>query len=298
MALVSLSSLLWQAREQGYAVGYFEAWDTYSIEAVIEAAEQEEAPVVIGFGGMMMDQPWIDRHGIEALGAYGRVMAQRASVPCAFILNEVWELEHAHRGVGSGYNAVMINSADLDYGDNVARNRQLVAWAHPCQVEVQGELGRLPNFGEDDISVLTDPDQAQEYVNQTGIDCLAISIGNQHLRTEGRASIDLDRLRAIRKCVDVPLTMHGGSGFPEEIVAQVIREGIALFHVGTILKRRYLEQTRQYLRAMQDSRDWQGLVGCRKQSDFLMPGKLAIGDAVRAGIRLYGASGKAVCHAG
>ena len=97
MALRKLSELLSQARKSGYAIGYFEAWDMYSFEAVLEAAEEENSPVVLGFGGKMMEQQWLNHFGIVPLGAYGRVIAENAKVPTSFILNEVLDIRHIPR---------------------------------------------------------------------------------------------------------------------------------------------------------------------------------------------------------
>jgi fructose-bisphosphate aldolase class II len=294
MPLIPLSKLLADARAGRYAVGYFESWDTYSLEAVLEAAEDERSPVVLGFGGMMMDQAWLDRFGIEPLGAYGRVVAQRAKVPVALLLNEVWELEHAQRGVLSGFNAVMLGTSHLPFEENVELTRQIVEFAHSNSVEVQAELGRLPTFGENGEGALTDPDQAREFVQRTGVDCLAVSIGNVHLQTEGKAPPDMTRLEAIREKVSVPLVMHGGSGFPDQAVREAVRRGVALFHIGTILKRACLTAAQSTLNCPgSPRRDYQGLVGSRKPEDFLIPGKRAIKAAVQAGMRLYGSADRA-----
>jgi len=302
MAIAKLSELLADARARRYAVGYFEAWDTYSLEGVAEAAETERSPVALGFGGMMMDQVWLDRFGIEPLGAYVRSVAERLSVPAATILNEVWEFQHAERGIGSGFNTVMLNTCELPYQRNLELTRALVQAAHANGVEVQAELGRLPNYGtvcqtatncEDETCTLTDPAQAREFAVSTKVDFLAVSIGNVHMQTEGAATIDLDRLRAIRNEVDIPLVIHGGSGFPDDVVASVIAEGVALFHVGSMMKRRYLEAASKALNELDDTRDFQRCVGSRKEADFLMPGKRAVREAVAAAMRLYGSSGKA-----
>ena len=292
MALTPLPDFLADARAGGYAVGYFEAWDTYSFEAVAEAAELERSPVVLGFGGMMMDQGWLDRFGIEPLGAYGRAIVGRLSVPAAFILNEVWEYDHAFRGIGAGFNTVMLNSCELPFGENVALTARLVEAAHPKGVAVQAELGRLPNFGDDDPGELTDPAQAGEFVAATRVDCLAVSVGNMHLRTDGTCAVNRDRLRAIRDQVDVPLVIHGGSGLSTETIADLVNDGIALFHVGTVMKRRMWEDT-QTAFAASGTPDYQAVVGSRKPADFLSPARAAITETVRALMRVYGSSGRA-----
>ncbi|MEI6502027.1 MAG: class II fructose-bisphosphate aldolase, partial [Armatimonadota bacterium] len=282
MALRALSELLNRAAAGGYAVGYFEAWDLYSFEAVALAAEAEQSPVVLGFGGMMMDQGWLDRYGIEPLGAYGRVVAEGLGVPVALILNEVWEWDHAARGVGAGFNTVMLNTCELPYERNLELTARLVEFAHPRGVEVQAELGRLPNFGDNEPGELTDPMRAREFVAATAVDCLAVSVGNMHLRTDGTADIDFGRLRAIREQTAVPLVIHGGSGLSAPSISELIHGGVTLFHVGTIMKKRTWEATAAALKTLDGPPDFQARVGSRKPDDLLMPARTAVTDTVRA----------------
>jgi ketose-bisphosphate aldolase len=292
MALVPLSKLLTDAAARGYAVGYFEAWDMYSLEAVVQAAEAERSPVVLGFGGAMKSPPWLDRFGIEPLGAYGRAIAERAAVPAALILNEVFDWTQAERGANAGFNVVMVHTCHFPFGNNLEITRKVVGVAHPLGVEVQAELGRLPNFGEDDPGERTDPAQARDFVAATGIDCLAVSVGNVHLRTEGSAEIDWDRLKAIRAAVDVPLVIHGGSGLAAETVARLISEGVTLFHVGTVMKRWFWEATRKMVIDYNAPFSYQAAVGSRRFEDFLLPGRILVERVVGDLMRLYGSAGK------
>jgi ketose-bisphosphate aldolase len=294
MGLERLSRILQEAETNHYAVGYFEAWDTYSFEAVLEAAEEENSPVVLGFGGVMMDQPWFGRLGIKPLGAYGRVIVEQARVPAAYLLNEVLELDHIRQGVRSGFNAVMLDSSHFPYQQNVAVTRQVVSVARPLGIEVQAELGQLPDFGAAAAGHLTDPQQARDFVKETGVDFLAVAIGNVHLQTEGSFHIDVARLREIRRQVSVPLVIHGGSGFPADSVQDAIQNGVSLFHLGTVLKKSFFEFTRAHLRAIAAERpDYQALVGSRKPTDFLHAGKQEIKNVVKSFMRLYGSSKKA-----
>ena len=114
MALVPLTELLADAVAGRYAVGYFEAWDGASLEAVLEAAEAERAPVILGFGCLLVDQGWLDAGGIETLGALGRSTADRSQVPVSLLLNEAHTPEHALRGADAGFNAVMLCSDDVE----------------------------------------------------------------------------------------------------------------------------------------------------------------------------------------
>lgn len=289
MALTALSEILAAANEGGYAVGYFEAWDCHSLEAVAEAAEAERAPVMLGFGGLMMEPAWFARFGIEPLGALGRAVADSLAVPAALILNEALEFDHAARGVGAGYNVVMLAGGELPDDEHVAVTRRLVAVAHPRGVEVQAELGCLPTFGRQHASRLTDPAEAEQFVRDTGIDFLAVSIGNEHLRTRGSSAVDLERLRAIRERVEVPLVIHGGSGLAPADITALVAGGAALFHVGTVLKRAWHDAIAVGGGAV----DYQVRVGSRKPGDMLLPAKRAVRETVRGLIRLYGSAGRA-----
>jgi ketose-bisphosphate aldolase len=293
VALAPLSKLLADAAAGGYAVGYFEAWDMYSLEAVVQAAEAERSPVVLGFGGMMMNPPWLERFGIEPLGAYGRVIAERAAVPAALILNEVFDWTQAERGANAGFNVVMVNTCHFPFEHNLSITRQVVDLAHPLGVEVQAELGRLPEYGTDTPSEPTDPEQAREFVAATGVDFLAISVGNVHLRTEGSAEVDWDRLKAIREAVSVPLVIHGGSGLDAETVKRLIAQGVTLFHVGTVMKRWFWEATHKTVVDYNAPFSYQAAVGSRRMEDFLLPGQIVVGHVVGDLMRLYGSAGKA-----
>src|SRR4051794_18741376 len=111
MPLISMATALHHAVRFGYAIGYFEAWDSYSLEAVLEAAEEERSPVILGFGGMMADSAWLDNGGVDLLGAMGRVAAQRAHVPVSLLLNEAQTYEQALQGMEAGFNAIMLDTS-------------------------------------------------------------------------------------------------------------------------------------------------------------------------------------------
>src|SRR5450759_4553271 len=109
--IIPSKDLLAQAQAGGYAVVYFEAWDVYSLEAVLEAAEGENAPVILGFGGAMMDPAWVDGGGLDRLGALGLATARSAKVPVSLLLNEVKTFAQIIRGIHAGFNAVMLDSS-------------------------------------------------------------------------------------------------------------------------------------------------------------------------------------------
>ncbi len=297
MPLVPLTRLLAEARTGGYAVGYFEAWDSYSLEAVVEAGEAERAPVVLGFGCLLVDSAWLDGGGIEALGCLGRRVAERARVPTCFLLNETHTLEQALRGLEAGFTAVMMHTGGRSSADSVEQVATLVRAAHARGVAVEGELGRLPEATEGEIddtqAVLTDPGEAAAFVAATGVDCLAVSFGNVHL-LEGRAApVDLDRLEAVRRRVDVPLAVHGGTSFPPEAVEAAIARGATKFNVGTVLKRLFLEGLAEAVEAGPGDLSAHDRLGSHGPGDLLEAGKRRLIPAVRSLIRLYGGSGRA-----
>jgi ketose-bisphosphate aldolase len=298
VALAELPALLQEARSGGYAIGYFEAWDSYSLEAVVEAAEAEQSPVIAGFGAMMLDGGWLDAGGVELLGATGRGIVERASVPIAFMLNETQTLDQAIRGVDAGFNAVMIDTHRWSVDTAIDAIAQLADRAHAAGVAVEGELGSLPDATADDVddshSSLTDPDEAAKFVAATGIDCLAVSVGNVHLLDGRHAAIDVDRLNAIGAVVDVPLVIHGGTGFPPDAIAAAITAGVSKFNVGTVLKRTYLETMIERGReALQPGADVHALVGSHKSTDVAIAGKHAMTAKVVELMRRYGSSGRA-----
>jgi len=297
MPLVPAPDLLAAARAGGYALGYFESWDSYSLEAVLAAAEAENAPVIVGFGATMVTDEWLDARGIEFLGASGLALLEGCKMPVSFLLNETHTLEQAVRGVDAGFNFVMIDSHRWPVPEARDAVAKLVDAARTGGVAVEAEFGSLPDYHDgavdDSHASMTDPGAAAEFVAATGVDCLAVAVGNVHLLTAYQAEIDLERLAAIRAAVDVPLAVHGGTGFPPDAVAAAIGLGVAKFNVGTRLKRVFLDAVLERTRSWSGNESVHDLVGSHKQADFLAAGQSAITGTVRSLLRLYGSSGRA-----
>lgn len=287
--LVPFNKLLAAAQQGGYAVGYFEAWDVYSLEAVLEGAESEEAPVILGFGGATMEPGWLNSGSLERLGALGLATAHTANVPVSFILNEFPTFDQVVRGIQAGFNAVMLDSCHLPYQEHLQLTQQVVQIAHAVGVGVEAEVGQLPDAsGEMGQAVgrLTDPEQAARFVEETGIDALAVSVGNVHILTRGAAVIDWDRLAAIRQAVQVPLVIHGGTGFPDAGIARAIELGVAKFNIGTILKKAFLGGVAEAVGALPAEVSYQQVMGSRKETDILQQGKVKMRAEVVRRIRL------------
>ena len=297
MTLHSLSSILNNAIKGNYAVGYFESWDSYSFEAILETAEEEKSPIIMGFGATMLEDNWLDKNGIEFLAASGRALIKDAKVPVAFLLNETHTLEQAIRGVEAGFNTVMIDSHRWEVDKAKKEVKELVDIAHKNSVEVEAEFGSLPDYlgGEivDAKSYMTDPAEAKKFVEETGIDCLAVAIGNVHLLTKGSANIDIQRLKEIRSQVSLPIAIHGGTGFPDNQIKEAIANGVAKFNVGTRLKTDFLKSVTEYVTSLDENCFVHDIVGSHKKSDFLEVGKDSIKANARKFIKLYGSEGMA-----
>lgn len=285
-----MKNMLEHALNGGYAVGYFEPWDQYSMEAVIRAAEEKGSPVIIGCGGMMMNQDWFNMGGMEALAKTALVLAKRAKVPTAVILNEALSFEQISRGIEYGFNAVMLDSSDLPFEENVRITRQVVECAHSRGVDVEAELGHLP-FGpgdpDEEMAELTDPDSAAEFIERTGADALSVSIGNVHVLLEGKARPDLKLLARIHEKVNVPLVIHGATGFPEAAVPSVIELGVAKFNVGTVLKKAFWSGVSEAVRSTLKSANPQNVIGSRKSEDLIAHACEFVSEEVEKLIELY-----------
>jgi fructose-bisphosphate aldolase class II len=243
---------------------------------------------------MMADREWLDNGGVEVLGAIGRVRAERAAVPAALLFNEAQTIEQAYRAMDAGFNAVMPDTSAWPWEEAVAAVAALAREAHARGIAVEAELGRLPDATPDGIdrtgASLTDPARAAAFVEATGVDCLAVSIGNVHLLTGQEAPVDLERLAAIRRRVSVPLVIHGGTSFPASAVPAAVSHGAVKFNVGTILKRRFLDGVEEAMAAWSPPVNVHDALGSHKEADFLDAGKDAMKAKVKELMRLYASS--------
>ena len=296
MSLVPLWEMLEDARRGQYAVGYFESWDEYTLEATIAAAEAEASPVVIGIGGLSTEHGWLQRRGTAVYGKVAAHLAQRSSIPTAVLFNEAESLAEAAGALGAGYNAVMMHTQGWSWERLISDTTTLVDAAHALGIAVQGEVGALAEMKEgvvdESIGTMTDVGQAVEFVRATGVDCLAVAVGNVHFVTAGHTpTLDIERIGDIAASVDVPLVMHGGSGTPADQMRKAIETGISLVHVGTRLKRAYGDALRA--EARRPDPDPNLVYGSRFQDDLLLRASTAVTDEVRRLMQVFGSSGRA-----
>lgn len=292
MPLISLQKMLAAALENNFAVGYFQAWNQDSLESILEAAEVTNSPVILGFGGTPVNQEWFNRCGLEYYAALGRVAVEKSRVPACFILNEAETYEQCLRGIELGFNVVMLDSSALPFRENLEINKKLTNAAHAEGVAVQGELGHLPDGDDGSGASLTDPREAEEFVRETGIDALSVSVGNVHVLTSGSAQINTDLIKEIRDRVKIPLVIHGGTGFPKDAVKDATNAGVALFHVGSILKIAYYQGLKDSMMTTDELKNIQLTVGSRENDDFTTEGKRRIKEKVIELMQIYNSEGK------
>ena len=233
--------LLAQERKAGRAVGAFTCYDLATAVGVLRAAEAAAAPVILLVSNASFLAP-----GGRLLVA-GLVAALRASdVDGCVQLDHVDDLETIREAVELGVGAVMADGSKLTFDDNAALVREAARLAHPRGAGVEAELGHIE--GGEDVAVaaaagaLTDPDEADTFVAETGADCLAVSIGNVHGAYARPPRLDWERLDAIRVRVEVPLSLHGASGLPADDVVRAVGTGIVKVNLNAELRRRAFEE--------------------------------------------------------
>ena len=294
MPLVAMNEMLADASRGGYAVCYCESWNLESLQAVVEGAEELRAPVIVGFNGGFLMHP--SRSKPENLSFYAGMAStvRNASVPVSLILNESDDFSQIALGIDLGFNAVMVESHHLGFEDYKALVKRVVAYGRNRGVFVEGQIGELPHGwnGVKGNGVITDPQVAKSFVEDTQVQALSVSIGNVHIMTKGKAAVDLDALRKIREVVDVPLVVHGGTGFPAESAADVIGLGVTKFNFGTTLKQAYLAAVREKMAAYQEPMNPHLFLGMGGPEDIMVAGREAVKARVKELIQQYGFAGK------
>jgi ketose-bisphosphate aldolase len=239
MMLAKGTSLLTDARAEGRAVPAFTTYTLESTRAICEAAQNTGLPAIISAGSSSFRGV-----GRNPLAAAALAAAAQAPVAIGVHLDHSTDPEEIAACIALGYSSVMIDGSHLPFEDNVALTRTVVEHAHVLGVWVEGELGGLT--GDEDASSdavageLTDPDQAAEFVERTGVDALAAAVGTVHGFTLTPVRVDLDRLRAIAATVGAPLVLHGASGLSDDELAATVAAGVAKVNVNAELRRAYL----------------------------------------------------------
>lgn len=239
----NLTRILKHAANNQYAVGSFSARYTKLIQPIVEAGMNTKSPVIV-----QLSEKEIIRHKVgvkEFADEFYRVVeVLNPQIPVALHLDHTKTLEVIEAAMDAGFTSVMIDASELSFEDNVAITKKVVEMAHPRNITVEAELGKIgtTDFVETDVDeeLYTIPEEAKEFCEKTGVDCLAVSVGTAHgVYTVRQPKVDFERIQKINKLTDIPLVLHGGSGVPSEMVvraAKIPEGGVSKVNIATDLE--------------------------------------------------------------
>ena len=231
LMLVNLKEVLKDAEEKHYAVGLFNAINLEMARGVLAAAEESRSPVIIGSAEVLLKYA-----SLEELSSFLLPMAKRASVPVVVHYDHGLTPEKIYRAMELGFTSVMYDCSAYPYRENINRVLKMTELAHSRGITVEGELGHVgDNMSSDDGSIYTQPEQAAEYAEQTGVDALAVAIGTAHGVYKTTPRLDIGRLKEIRGAVSTALVLHGGSGLSDDDFRATIAAGISKINIFTDL---------------------------------------------------------------
>ncbi|MGD8933463.1 MAG: ketose-bisphosphate aldolase [Gammaproteobacteria bacterium] len=236
MPLVDMKQMLDHAYRNGYAVGAFDVVSIDFVTAIIDAAERSRSPVILSLA-----ESHFDYFDFELLISAVETAARRATVPAAIHLDHGMSIELAIKSINLGCNGVMVDASHHPFDENTALTGAVAKMAHGCGVPVEGELGYVPGVEGEDAErhpgeiAYTSISEATTYVERTGVDFLAVSIGTVHGRMQGEPRLDFDRLEQINAALGIPLVLHGGTGLSDEQYQRLIASGIAKINYYTAL---------------------------------------------------------------
>ncbi len=231
--LVNMNDILLAAKDGGYGVGFFNAVNVEMARAVIETAEELRAPVMVGTAEVLLPTM-----GLERVAEYLVPMAKKASVPVCVHYDHGLTFEKCMEALKLGFSSVMYDCSTASYEENVEKVAEMVKICHAMGVTVEGELGHVgDNEGAGKLKnpsdYFTDPDTASDFAARTGVDSLAIAVGNAHGDYAFPPQLDFGRIREISEKTNLPLVLHGGSGLSDDDFRKAVRLGVAKVNIFT-----------------------------------------------------------------
>ncbi|MGF7183964.1 fructose-bisphosphate aldolase class II [Desulfitispora alkaliphila] len=284
MGLVPITDLLKDAQKGGYAVGAFNCNNMEIVQAIIDAAEAEKAPVI-----MQASQGAIKYAGLEYIVGMANIAAKNASVPVALHLDHGTDFAQVMKCIRYGFSSVMIDGSKYPLEENIAVTNRVLEVGRAVGVSVEAELGKIGGT-EDDVTVderdasMTDPEEAKYFVEKTGVDALAIAIGTAHGQYKGEPKLDFERLEKITKVIDTPIVLHGSSGVPDEAITRAIELGVSKINIDTNIREAFTGGAREAIEKMPDEIDPRKILKVAKEQ---------MEAVIREKIRLFKSSGKA-----
>ncbi len=226
--LANTKQILEKARKNNYAIGHFNINNLETLQGIVQAANALKAPVIIA-----TSEGAIEYAGINFLYELSRTASELSKVPVALHLDHGKNLKIIKQAIQLGYSSVMIDASHEQFEKNIRLTKQVVQLAHKRNISVEAELGTIGGV-EDSVKakniIYTDPEKAQEFVDRTGCDFLAVAIGTSHgaYKFKGKADLNIELLKQIKQRTKIPLVLHGASGVPPEIVRQAEKYGAKL----------------------------------------------------------------------
>lgn len=249
MALVTLKSMLSRAYQKGYGVGAFNIINLTFLEAITDAARRTASPVILNIAEVHL--PFVTMENIVPVV---KEIAKREKFDIVLNLDHGLTVEVIERAMANGFTSIMFDGSHLDFEENIRQTCDIVRMCHARNISVEAELGAVGGaeggglVGEADPAKYTDIQQAKEFVQKTGVDALAVAIGNSHGRYKGKPDLDFNRLCSIRDVTGIPLVLHGGSGIAADDFRRVISLGIAKINFFTGMSDAAIQATKKHLR--------------------------------------------------
>ncbi len=287
MTLVSMKEMMIKAKEEGYAVGQFNLNNLEFTQAILQAAQEERSPVILGvsegaaryMGGFKFVVKMVE----ALMEEYG------TTVPVAIHLDHGSSFEACAKAIDAGFTSVMIDGSHLPLDQNIEVTKKVVELAHIFGVSVEAELGRIGGQ-EDDLSVddadatYAIPEECEKLVRETGVDCFAPALGSVHGPYKGEPNLGFDRMEEVMNLTGIPLVLHGGTGIPLKDIQRAISLGTAKINVNTESQISSAKRVREVLAELPDEYDPRKYMG---------PARDAIKETVIGKMREFGSSGKA-----
>lgn len=282
MSLVTTKDMLYKAMEGGYGIGAFNVNCLEMAMPYIQAAQEENSPIILQFGQKTFKymQP-------EDFMPYIKALAGQASVPVAVHLDHSHEWEQNIRCLRAGFTSLMFDGSSLPLEQNIKQSAEVVRAAHACGVPVEGEIGAVKIYDSStgyQQAGLADPDEVVRYVEESGVDFVAVAVGNMHGMPAKEAHINISLIEEIRRRVSIPLVMHGSTGIDDNTLALSIKAGITKVNVATEFNRAFLGGIQKSLEAEPDK---------TFPLEYMSVGMEAVKQLAKEKIRLIGSVNKA-----
>ena len=290
MPLVSSKEWMLKAQKEKFGIGAFNANNMEFIEAIVEVAEEMQAPVII-----QVSQGAIKYAGLEMATEMVKAAAALASVPVVLHLDHGTDYLQNVKCLRAGFSSLMFDGSALSLEDNIKMTAKISEMSHACNIPVEAELGKVLQIGDNNSAetiekAMTQPDEAVNFVTKTKIDSLAVAIGSVHAMKDRTAKLDIPRLKKIRAALqaancDIPLVLHGSSGVDPESIKEGIANGLCKINVATQLSVSFVKAIGEAYNKNPNEKDMRKI---------LLPGKNAVKDRVREYMGFFGCKGKGI----